>query len=207
MSEPSSTAGTRPYRMGKRAEQVEATRQRIVDATVDLHTTVGPANTTISAIAEQADVTRLTVYRHFPDLESLFAACGQRWSERHPAPDPSRWREIRDLEERARHGLGELYAWYRESGDELWPVLRDLDAMPPAVQQETHEEFEAYAEALVIGSGVRGRARGRLRAAAALVVSFFTWHSLVVEQGLDDGEAVELATRLLACATRTPGRS
>lgn len=206
MSEPSGTTGTRPYRMGKRAEQVEATRQRIVDATVDLHSTVGPANTTISAIAEQADVTRLTVYRHFPDLESLFAACGQRWAERHPAPDPSSWSDIRDLAARARQALGELYAWYRESGDELWPILRDLDALPPAVQQETHEQFEAYAEALVIGSGVRGHARGRLRATAALVVSFSTWRSLVIEEGLDDDAAVELAVRLLTCATRTPGR-
>jgi AcrR family transcriptional regulator len=193
--------------MGKRAEQVEATRQRIVDATVDLHSTVGPASTTISAIAEKAGVTRLTVYRHFPDLESLFEACGQRWTERHPAPDPASWPEIRDLEARARHALGELYGWYRDSGHELRPILRDLETLPPAAQQETHKEFQAYADALVIGSGVRGHARRRLRATAGLVVSFFTWHSLAVEQGLDDREAVELAVRLLTCAMSTPRRS
>ena len=192
--------------MGKRAEQVEATRQRIVDATVDLHSTVGPASTTISAIAEKAGVTRLTVYRHFPDLQSLFEACGQRWAERHPAPDPASWPEIRDLEARARHALGELYGWYRNSGDELRPILRDLETLPPAAQQETHEEFQAYADALVIGSGVRGHARRRLRATAGLVVGFFTWHSLAVEQGLDDREAVELAVQLLTCAMNTPSR-
>ena len=193
--------------MGKRAEQVEETRQRIVDATVDLHSTVGPASTTISGIAEKAGVTRLTVYRHFPDLESLFEACGQRWAERHPAPDPAGWPEIRDLDARARHALGELYGWYRDSGDELRPILRDLEALPPAVQQEAVKEFEAYADALVIGSGVRGHARRRLRATAGLVVSFFTWHSLTVEQGLDDREAVELGVRLLTCAMGTPSRS
>lgn len=192
--------------MVKRAEQVEATRQRIVDATVDLHSTVGPASTTISAIAEKAGVTRLTVYRHFPDLEALFAACGQRWAERHPAPDPSRWPEIRDLDARARHGLEELYGWYRDSGDALRPILRDLEMLPPDVQQETHNEFQAYADALVIGSGVRGRARRRLRATAGLVVSYFTWHSLTLEQGLDDREAVELAVRLLTCGRSTPSR-
>ena len=53
--------------MRKRAEQVDQTHQRIVEAAVHLHGTVGPAATTIAGIAEQAGVTRLTVYRHFPD--------------------------------------------------------------------------------------------------------------------------------------------
>ncbi len=128
-------------------------------------------------------------------------------AERHPAPDPAGWPEIRDLDARARHALGELYGWYRNSGDELRPILRDLEALPPAVQQEAVKEFEAYADALVIGSGVRGHARRRLRATAGLVVSFFTWHSLTVEQGLDDREAVELGVRLLTCAMGTPSRS
>ena len=47
---------TRTYRMRKRAEQTHATRQRIIEATVRLHTTVGPAHTSISAIAEEAGV-------------------------------------------------------------------------------------------------------------------------------------------------------
>ena len=186
--------------MRKRAEQVEETRQRIVDATVRLHTTVGPANTTITGVAEEARVTRLTVYRHFPDAESLFAACGRRWTELHPPPDPTSWRKITGVEARTRHALGELYSWYRACGDELLPIVRDHEAMPASTQQELAETFQAFADALVAGSGVRGRARRRLNATAGLMVSFWTWHTLTTEQGLDTQGAADLAAALLTCA-------
>ena len=52
----------RPYRMSTRARMQEETRQRIVDATMQLHEEVGPRATTISAIAERAGVQRLTGY-------------------------------------------------------------------------------------------------------------------------------------------------
>lgn len=191
--------------MRKRAEQVEETRQRIVDATVRLHTTVGPANTTITGVAEEAGVTRLTVYRHFPDVESLFTACGQRWTELNPPPDPASWREITDVEARSRHALGELYGWYRACGDELLPIVRDREAMPASTQQGMAETFQAFADALVVGSGVPGRARRRLNATAGLVVSFWTWHSLTIERSLDNDEAVDLAVNLLLCAAQTRG--
>ena len=189
--------------MRKRAEQVDQTRQRIVDATVRLHTTVGPANTTITGVAEEAGVTRLTVYRHFPDTESLFAACGRRWTELHPPPDPASWLAIAGVEARSRHALGQLYGWYQACGDELLPIVRDHGAMPASTQQELAESFRAFADALVVGSGVRGRARRRLTATAELVVSFWTWRSLTIEQGLDLDEAIDLAVNLLHCAAQT----
>ena len=68
----------RRYEKRARAEQEEATRRRIVDAAIDLHGTVGPARTTISAIAERAGVRRATVYRHFPDERALFLSCSAR---------------------------------------------------------------------------------------------------------------------------------
>ena len=52
----------RKYEMKRRAERQEETRQRITEATVELHEALGPAKTTISAIAEKAGVQRLTVY-------------------------------------------------------------------------------------------------------------------------------------------------
>lgn len=196
------SASTRPYRMRKRAEQVEETRDRIVEAALRLHTTVGPANATVSALAEEAGVTRLTVYRHFPDEEALFAACRQRWQSRHPAPDPGAWTAIADVEARARHALRELYRWYGAHGEDLLPMHRDVAAMPAALQQAMREEHERFAEALVVGTGIRGRARRRLRAAAGHAVSVWTWHSLAAEQGLGDIDAAELAAELLVAATR-----
>lgn len=202
MSEHDRLAKTRPYHMRKRAEQVEATRQRIVEAAMRLHTTVGPARTTVSALAEEAGVTRLTVYRHFPDQEALFAACGQLWASRHPAPDPAAWHAIPDVEARARQALRELYRWYGDHGEELLPLHRDVAVIPSTAQQAMREEHQRFAEALVTGTGIRGRARRRLRAAASHAVSVWTWHSLAVEQGLGDAEAAELAGELVVAAAR-----
>ena len=46
---------TRTYELKRRAEQQEETRQRIVDATVELHTTLGPARTSVAAIASERE--------------------------------------------------------------------------------------------------------------------------------------------------------
>src|SRR5436190_1989394 len=81
----------RPYRMQARAKKQEETRRRIVEATVDLHSTVGPARTTISAIATAAGVQRHTVYAHFPDEIALFRACTTHWRAVHPFPSLETW--------------------------------------------------------------------------------------------------------------------
>ena len=60
----------RPYTKTRRAELEQQTRERITEAAVELHGSLGPARTTISAIAQRADVQRATVYRHFPDEEA-----------------------------------------------------------------------------------------------------------------------------------------
>src|ERR1041385_5391324 len=103
--------------MRRRAEQVDQTRQRIVEATVALHGSVGPAATTIAGIAEAAGVTRLTVYRHFPDDDALFTACSAHWLARQQPPDPQTWSLIDDPVERLRAGLADLYRFFRAGAD------------------------------------------------------------------------------------------
>lgn len=183
--------------MNKRAEQVAETRQRITEAAMRLHTSVGPANTTISAVAEEADVTRVTVYRHFPDEEQLFLACTAHWAQLHPGPDPEEWKEIHDLQDRARHGLTQLYRFYRDNHTDLYPIIRDFEAMPAPFQEAMIAQHTEHGEALVKGSRARGKRRFRLRAIAGHVTSFRTWQSLALEQGLPDDDAVEVAVRFL----------
>ena len=72
----------RRYELKERARRQAETKQRIVEAAVALHTSVGPARTTISAIAERAGVERHTVYAHFPDERTLFRACSTHWRGR-----------------------------------------------------------------------------------------------------------------------------
>lgn len=183
--------------MRKRAEQVAETRQRITEAAMRLHTSIGPANTTISAVAEEAGVTRVTVYRHFPDEEHLFVACSSHWADLHPGPRPEEWREVDGLERRTRLALTELYSWYRDNHADIYPILRDVSAMPEAFQQALSFQLAGYGEVLVEGSGARGRRRARLRAVAGHVTSFWTWRSLAEEQGLSQEDTIETATRFV----------
>src|SRR5512139_3404474 len=95
----------RPYTMRRRAERQAETRQRIVEAAVDLHGSVGPARTTFSMVAERAGVQRHTLYAHFPDERSLYLACSGLAFERDPMPEAEAWRAIADRGERLRVGL------------------------------------------------------------------------------------------------------
>src|SRR6476661_10305264 len=102
---------TRQYRMKRRAEQEAQTRLRITESAVDLHGTLGPARTSVSAIAEHAGVRRSTVYRHFPDERALFGACSAHWAATNPPPDIAAWSAIGDPDKRLETALAELYAY------------------------------------------------------------------------------------------------
>lgn len=179
---------------------MDQTRQRITEAAVRLHTTVGPAATTISGIADEAGVTRVTVYRHFRDEEELFAACTQHWAQLHPQPDIEAWRAIPEVDRRVHRALRQLYGWYSDNRDDLLPLKRDVDAIPASVQEAVRARDDAMADVLVEGWRLRGAARRRARAAAGHVVSFWTWRSLVVGQGLSSAQAAQLAAAFLLAA-------
>src|SRR3712207_3137183 len=100
---------TRTYTLKRRAEKQAETRRRIVEAAVDLHSSVGPALTTLSMVAERAGVQRHTLYAHFPDERSLFLACSGLTMERDPLPDAGAWGTIEDQRERLSVGLHAIY--------------------------------------------------------------------------------------------------
>jgi AcrR family transcriptional regulator len=185
---------TRPYRKDRRAELEQQTRERIVAATVDLHGSVGPACTTVSGIAERAGVQRATVYRHFPDEESLFVACSAHWRDRNPPPDLAGWAAVRDPDARLGLALRELYAWYGRTEQMIGLLTRDA-ALVPSMRtqfQAMLTYFEAAADTLLRGRPERGAPRRRVRAALGHAVAFETWRSLVRRHGLTDAEAIEL---------------
>ncbi len=179
--------------MKRRAEQVDETRLRITEAAVRLHTTIGPSATSIAGVAEEAGVTRLTVYRHFADLDELFMACAAHWTARNPPPDTGAWTEMDGLEARARRAFGELYGWYRDHADDLSPIYRDMASMPLSAQRGREAENRRLADAILAD-----HEGGRLAVAVARhLVRYVTWRSLAVEQGLDHRDVVDLAVRLL----------
>ena len=194
---------TRKYRKRRRAEQEAETRRRITEAAVKLHGSVGPAKTTVAGIAREAGVQRATVYRHFPDEDAIFAACTSHWNALHPPPDIRRWAEIGDPADRLRVALREIYAFYAETQQMIESTTRDADRVPAV--QRTQTAIMGYLEAargvLLQGRRERGRAKERAAAAIGHAIGFTTWRSLVREQGLDDGEAVDLMASLVETAS------
>ena len=189
----------RKYELKRRAERQEETQRRIVDATIALHEEIGPARTTIKAIAERAGVERLTVYRHFPDEASLFGACGARFRELHPPPDPAEWVEIADPVERLRSALAAIYSFYRDNKAMLANSARDAEQLPAL--QAARAPFGRYLAAVkgILASGWAASTElGMLDAALGHALDLQTWLSLTDRQGLSDAEAVELMVRFIA---------
>jgi AcrR family transcriptional regulator len=204
LSEQDRSANSRRYRMQKRAKQVDETRQRIVESTVRLHGTLGPAHTTIAGIARDAGVTRLTVYRHFPDDEAIFAACSAHWLAGQVLPDPVAWAAIEDPVDRLRAGLSDLYRFYRDGEGMLTRIYRDRDAMPEGRRRALAQRDEHLRDVLLQPFGGAGR---RLRAMVGHAASFGTWRSLCMEQEVTSAEAVEVMVTLVVTATTGAGRS
>ena len=184
----------RPYRKRRRAELEDETRLRITEAAVALHGSVGPARTTVSAIAERAGVQRATVYRHFPDERSMFAACSAHWIAANPLPDLGAWARIADPGERLRTALTELYAYFEATEYMLERTTRDAPVVPAMAEPVSRRiaYFDQGVEVLMSGRTERGARRRRSRAAIGHALAFETWRSLVRRQGLSSAEAVEL---------------
>jgi AcrR family transcriptional regulator len=192
----------RRYRKKARADAEEATRLRITESAVALHGSVGPARTSISAVAEHAGVTRSTVYRHFPDEAALFDACSAHWSAHNPPPDLTEALGLEDPAERTREVLEAIYGWYSRNEQMLENLLRD-EALVPVVAERFrvyHEFLASLREPLLGGRGLRGDARRRAEAGIGHALAFATWRSLVREQGLSDAETAALMTALADAA-------
>lgn len=199
------SAMSRKYELRRRAERQEETRQRIVEAAVHLHQTVGGAKASISAIAELAGVERLTVYRHFPDERSLAIACTSHYQAENPPPDPDSWQSLADAEQRLRKALNDIYVYHRRTEQMFTHAERDMEEVP--VLREVLAPYFAYWErvrdVLVSTWETRDAVHcTRLCAAIGHAISFQTWRSLVREQGLEDAEAVELMIGMVRCLCR-----
>jgi AcrR family transcriptional regulator len=192
----------RKYEKKARAEAEAQTRQRITESAVELHGTLGPANTSMSAVAERAGVRRSTLYRHFPDERTLFGACSTHWAEENPPPDIGSWARIEDPSKRLDAALSELFAYYRRTEGMMDKLLRD-----EATVEVVNELMGGYrtmldqaVEILMKGRGLRGNAAKRTRAAIGHALAFRTWQDLTGAQGLDDTQAAALMSRMVATA-------
>jgi AcrR family transcriptional regulator len=184
------------------------TKRRIAQAAVELHASIGPSNTTISAIADRAGVQRLTIYRHFPDERSLFDACVQHGLALMPLPDPARWRKIEEPEARLRAALAELYGYFRRS-ETMWAhVLPDLPKLP-ALLEANAPVFERWGEMRTVlsrGWGRRGSVKREVEAMIALALDFHNWQTLVRDHDFSHEKVVDLFVRSIRCVAKQTNR-
>jgi AcrR family transcriptional regulator len=198
----------RKYQLKKRADEMAETHRRITEAAIDLHGSVGPSRTTMSAVAKRAGVERRTLYRHFPNEANLFAACSSHYFAANPWPDLENWRALRDPQQRLERALDELYAYYERTEPMFSNVLRDAEIVEFA--RHAVAPLRAYldegAEILIIGRGVRGRRRQLLAGALRHALAFSTWRSLSTN-AIARADAVRLMSALVERAATPPRRS
>lgn len=183
----------RTYRQKKRAEDTAATRQRIVEATAELHRTVGPRATTVSEVARRAGVDRVTVYKHFPDEAALVEGCQDHWLTLHPPPEMAGLQDIADPDTRLKLALLGLWDWYGRTRDMTANVLRDGPALPAF--DETLAQIGSM-RAHLTEVLAEGRApRPGLLPAVTLATEFRTWEVMVANTGLSADAAADLFVR------------
>lgn len=187
----------RPYTLKRRAEAQAETRARIVDAAIELHSTIGPARTNTSMVAERVGVQRHTLYAHFPDERSLLMACSGTSFERDPLPEAAPWRAIPGLETRLREGFGAVYGWYARNAQMAACVLRDAEShalVREICELRMGDTIAGWHE--VLGEGLTPGRQAMLH----LMLGFHSWRALTQESGLELAAAVALAAGAVAGA-------
>jgi AcrR family transcriptional regulator len=184
----------RTYRLGKRAEMQDETRRRIVRAAVDLHSSLGPARTTVSQIASRAGVQRHTYYAHFPVERDLFLACSRFALERDPLPDLEKLRSVPAGRDRVRRGLEEFYGWYDRNAQMAACVLRDAEHHDLTREMVELRLAPVFREAVeLMGEKIGERARALL----GVALTFGCWRSLSKSSKVS--AAAELMSDAVVC--------
>jgi AcrR family transcriptional regulator len=186
----------RKYVLKRRAQRQQQTRRRIVEATVELHRTVGPAETTFSAVAALARVQRHTLYSHFPNQEELFKACSAHFLAQNSPPNTSSWLEVLEPGARLRHGLTDLYAYYEAHEDMISRVLRDSEKLPVGAG---FNRLQATAVEALAQAWATMDDQSALLPALQLATSFACWRTLARNTGMTTPESVHLVAMMVEC--------
>lgn len=198
----------RQYVLRRRAVRQEETRRRIVEAAVELHTTIGPSQTSIAAIAKRAGVQRLTVYRHFPDKRSLSFACSSHYRALNPLPDPAVFRAVADPEERLRVALSAAYAYHHRTGAQLTAIFHNAAATDLLLDEVAAPDLQRWQElrdVLAAGWRLRDRRRQLHLAVIGHALQLDTWRSFVEEYKLEDAELIDLMVALVQAVVQPHG--
>ena len=189
----------RKYDMDKRKAAVEETRQRILEATLALHSEKGIFGTSWQDIAKRADVSVGTVYKHFPSLEELVPACGELVYAitRPPSLEdaPQIFAGANSLEERLERLVSELFDFYERGASYIETDFQERQL--PAVR-----EWEAYMRATIAGlvreALIPAGPDERTVQAVSALLDFYTFKSFL-DREIPKEQAAKTINELLLC--------
>jgi AcrR family transcriptional regulator len=189
----------RTYNMERRAAAAEATRRRILEATMALHMEQGIHPTSLQEVAERANVALGTVYRHFPTVDELVHSCGELAVQLMGLPEPSevpvRFEGARTASERLERLVAEVAGIYRD-----WAIVfqrvRESRHHFQGVARD-HRSLQGLIDAFVDEALRPLRPCGDERAAVRALLDDRVWQVLL-DRGLDPAAAERELVRLVA---------
>jgi AcrR family transcriptional regulator len=199
----------RRYRLGEREAQMRATRERIVEAAIELFIEVGVSKATRRQVGLRADVAPGTLRNHFPSRTALEEAMIERLTSEAPLPDASIFDGADTLEERVGRLLhvtatffdqaGRLYRmWLREpmlsspwteAGARYgarWAELQRMALGPLADDDDVQAVFRAVM-APAFFDALQGPTRSTEEASALITVAIVPWLRARADEALTDG--------------------
>jgi AcrR family transcriptional regulator len=187
----------RTYRLGEREGQMRATRERIVEAAIELCIEVGISKATMRQVGLRADVAPGTLRNHFPTRMALEEAMVERLTAESPLPELSILVGADSVEERVGRLLhvtavffdqaGRLYRmWLREpmlavpwaeAGARYaarWAELQRMALGPLADDEDVNAVFRAVMTPPFFDA-LRGRTRSTAEASALITAALVPW--------------------------------
>ncbi len=184
----------RKYTLGKRLESVEETRQRIVDATFDLHNEKGVVATSMQDVAERADVALRTVYNHYPTIDDLVAGCATKVIALLSPPTPAIFNGLSTLEERMLRLVRELFAMYERGSLQIGVARREQAQVAGLADFVANDR--AMRQALVAEALRPSEVSRRVVKATVALTDFYVWKAFD-DQDLTTHQAVGVVYRSL----------
>ena len=137
----------RRYTLGRRQDQKDTTRDRIVAAAAELFRVQGATRTPIAQVAAAADVAPGTIRNHFASTDDLAAAVAAEVMAKLRMPAPDIFDGVDGAPARVAALARAMAAYYERS--QPWYRMAELDDRPLDAWSAARARYDAEYEALV----------------------------------------------------------